>query len=163
MSAGTTRTRCSSKRSSGKQKHVEQSDLLEVKKGSSKTHPKPYTASLCSPVCRLQLILQSTAFVPQKAVAKHSPRDKEDREDNPECPAPPETTPRFPASQAPASDNSQSHLLPLHLSAGAGDSLSAGHKRSLVSSPKSSLQLSIRNSTSTFTCTHQSLALKTAA
>lgn len=57
---------------------VEQSDFLEVKTSSSKTHPKPYIASLCSPVCWLQLLLQSKALVPQEAVAKQRPRDKQD-------------------------------------------------------------------------------------
>lgn len=39
-------------------------DLLQVKSSSGPTHPKPDTTSISSPVCRLQLILQSKAFVP---------------------------------------------------------------------------------------------------
>ena len=79
---------------------------------------------------------------------------------NTPCPALPEMMPSFLARQAPASDNAHSLLLPLHLGAGAGHSSPAAQQGSALSSPKSSLQFSVRNSTSTFTCTQQTLALK---
>ena len=145
---------------------MQQSDCLEVKTSSSKTHPKPSTTDVFSPLMlclQASAHLQSKLFTPREAVAKQRPAEKEGSEDNTRCPAPPEMMPRFLVSQVPARDNAQSLLLPLDLSVGAGDALAAGQERSVVSSPKSSLQFSIMNSTSTFTCTHQGLALKPAA
>ena len=65
--------------------------------------------------------------------------------------------------QAPACDNPQSLRSPLDLSMGAGASSAAGQEGSVASSPKSSLQFSVRNSTSVFTCAHQTLGLNPAA
>ena len=100
----------------------------------------------------------------REAAAKQRPRHKRGREDNARWPAPPGTTTlRFLASLAPACDNPQSLLSPLDVSVGAGDSSAGGLESSLVSSAKSSLQFSSRNSTSTFTCTHQTLGVNPAA
>ena len=106
---------------------------------------------------------KSKRAMPREAVAKERPRHKRGCEDNARCPAPSETTLSFPLSQAPGRDDPQSRLLPPHLSGGAGDSSAAGQERAVGSSPKSSLQFCVRNSTSTFTCTHQSLAFSAGA
>ena len=60
-------------------------------------------------------------------------------------------------------EKSQFLLLPVDLSVGAGDSLANGQERPAVSSSQITWQFSIINSTSTFTCTHQSLAVNPGA
>ena len=61
-------------------------------------------------------------------------------------------------------DNPQPLLLiPVDLPMGAGDSTAGGLERPAIPSPKISQQFSVRNSTSAFTCTHESLAFSAGA
>ena len=60
-------------------------------------------------------------------------------------------------------DNPPSLLIPVDLPMGAGDSSAEGLERPAISSPKISQQFSVRNCTSAFTCTHESLAFRAGA